>query len=120
MICPKCKAEYVRGITMCADCDTPLVDSLPEKEAAEKRSKEFREILITVNAGEIAMVKSLLDDAGIDYYLKGGHFAVLRPFADPARLFVRVDQYEEALEIIKDLDFGVWGNLDAEDSSNVD
>ncbi|KPK72466.1 hypothetical protein AMJ87_04685 [candidate division WOR_3 bacterium SM23_60] len=115
MICPKCKAEYIHGITICADCDIPLVDRLPKKEATEKRDEDFREILITVNAGEIAMVKSLLDDASIDYYLKGGHFAVLCLFADPARLFVRVDQYEEALEILKDLNFGAWGNLDGKE-----
>ena len=100
---------------MCADCDIPLVDRLPEKEATEKQNKDFREILMMVNAGEIAMVKSLLDDAGIDYYLKGGHFAVLRPFADPARLFVRMDQYEEAVEIIKDLDFGLWSDLNSKE-----
>ena len=102
MICPKCKAEYVAGITVCADCNVPLVEQLPEKQG-----KDFREILITFNAGEIAMIKSLLDDAGIDYYIKGEHFAVLRPFADPARLFVREDQHEEALEILEDLDFGM-------------
>jgi len=110
MICPKCKAEYVRGITICADCDIPLVEHLPKKETCEKQGKDFREILIAVNAGEIAMVKSLLDDAGIDYYVKGGYFAVLRPFADPARLFVREDQYEEALDILKDLGPDTSGN----------
>jgi hypothetical protein len=110
MICPKCKAEYVRGITICADCDIPLVEHLPKKETCEKQDKDFREILIAVNAGEIAMVKSLLDDAGIDYYVKGGYFAVLRPFADPARLFVREDQYEEALDILKDLGPDTSGN----------
>ena len=26
MICPKCKAEYRRGFTVCADCDVPLVE----------------------------------------------------------------------------------------------
>ena len=115
MICPKCRAEYVYGITSCTDCGIPLVDRLPEeKEATDKQNKDFREILITVNASEIAMIKSLLDDAGIDYYIKGGQFAVLRPFADPARLYIRADQYEEALVILKDLDFGRGENLGRE------
>ncbi len=30
--CPKCRAEYVRGITRCPDCDQDLVDTLPEPE----------------------------------------------------------------------------------------
>lgn len=29
MWCPKCKNEYVAGITQCADCGVPLVDELP-------------------------------------------------------------------------------------------
>ena len=28
--CPKCKTEYIEGIEFCADCHTPLVDSLEE------------------------------------------------------------------------------------------
>jgi hypothetical protein len=27
MMCPKCRAEYRRGFTVCADCDVPLVES---------------------------------------------------------------------------------------------
>lgn len=35
MWCPKCKNEYVPGITQCADCGVALVDSLEEYEAVE-------------------------------------------------------------------------------------
>lgn len=31
MWCPKCKAEYVEGITTCVDCDIALVDKLTEE-----------------------------------------------------------------------------------------
>lgn len=30
--CPKCKNEYVEGITVCPDCDVNLVEELPEEE----------------------------------------------------------------------------------------
>lgn len=30
--CPKCRNEYVEGITKCADCGTELVDELPKEE----------------------------------------------------------------------------------------
>ena len=29
--CPKCKNEYVEGVTVCPDCDIELVDELPEE-----------------------------------------------------------------------------------------
>lgn len=31
--CPKCKNEYVEGITVCADCGCDLVESLDDREA---------------------------------------------------------------------------------------
>lgn len=31
MICPKCKSEYIEGITKCADCGVDLVNDLPEE-----------------------------------------------------------------------------------------
>ncbi len=118
MICPKCKAEYKRGINLCADCNVALVESLPEnKMVGNRRNTEgqdstFLDIFITGNAGEIAMIKSLLDHAGIDYYFQGERFARVHSGAYPTRLFVRSDQYEEALEILEDLDFGTFGNTD--------
>jgi hypothetical protein len=33
MFCPKRKVEYRPGFTRCADCDTDLVDVLPEKDS---------------------------------------------------------------------------------------
>jgi hypothetical protein len=117
MICPKCKAEYTRGVDVCADCDVPLVDRLTadgqfgeNTESNVGRDPTFLDIFITCNAGEIAMIKSLLDDAGIDYYFQGERFASVHSGAYPARLFVRADQCEEALEILGDLDFSTFGD----------
>ncbi len=118
MICPKCKAQYIRGIYVCADCDVPLVDHLSADEHPEnaddikEQDATFLDVYVTSNAGEIAMIRSLLDDAGIDYYFRGERFSMLHSGAYPSCLYVRADQCEEALEILRDLDFGVFGAAD--------
>ncbi len=38
MWCPKCKNEYVAGITKCADCDVDLVESLEEYESLQAQA----------------------------------------------------------------------------------
>lgn len=38
MWCPKCKNEYVAGITKCVDCDVDLVESLEEYESAQTQT----------------------------------------------------------------------------------
>lgn len=40
MWCPKCKNEYVKGITECADCGVPLVDSLELSGASQSVQEE--------------------------------------------------------------------------------
>ena len=40
MICPKCKAEYREGFTVCADCDIPLVAPPPNPPSA--RSSDYK------------------------------------------------------------------------------
>ena len=104
MFCPNCRAEYREGFTVCADCDVPLVAELPPEAVTEAPQYiEFEEILLTFNAGDIATVKSLLEEEGIDYYFQNEFFNYVQPLAQPARLMVRKDQAEEAREILKEL-----------------
>ncbi len=41
--CPKCKAQYREGITVCADCKVELVDSLEEAEAVQETEVQAEE-----------------------------------------------------------------------------
>ncbi len=54
MWCPKCKTEYVNGITKCADCGIDLVESLPAAsyEALSSETKDKLEHLKATEASK--------------------------------------------------------------------
>jgi hypothetical protein len=101
MFCPECKAEYLVGITECPDCQATLVAVLPDH--TNDPPIEFEDILATYNQGDIALVKSLLDDAEIEYHFKTEFFAQVDPLIQPAVLEVRKDQAELTRELLRGL-----------------
>jgi hypothetical protein len=102
MFCPKCRAEYVDGITVCADCGVPLVEKLPEEKEKHLILPEYVELLYTHDAGLIAIIKSILDNADITYIFQGDSYAYLHPTILPARLFVRKKDAQKARDLLKD------------------
>jgi hypothetical protein len=105
-------------VKTCPDCDEPLVEessgggsagaSSKDEEASveDERSDadiEFVKILHTYNPGDIAMLKSVLEAAGITYYIQGENIVHIRPYADPAILLVDRRQEAEARELLKDM-----------------
>jgi len=107
MFCPKCRAEYREGLTVCLDCDSDLVDELPPEE--EPQFTEYVEILGTYNAADIALIKSILDAENITYYFNAEHFRNVEPLAETVRLMVKKDEAEKAKEILQDLDLAILG-----------
>ncbi len=104
MFCPKCKAEYRSGFTVCADCDVPLVDKLPEEKELPPKTP-YKQLKALFNTVEIAVIKSVLDDAKIDYYFKGERFQTIHiPLVDPAILMIREDQFEAAKKLLGELE----------------
>jgi len=101
MFCPKCRAEYREGFTECADCKVPLVSELPPEPKLEY--VEYEEVLSTFNMGDIIIIKTILDKEKLTYYFKGDQHHIMRPLVEPARLMVRKDQVQKAIEILKDL-----------------
>ena len=124
MFCPMCKAEYRPGFTTCSDCEVDLVETLPPdpSDSAPKfvDYAEYKEVLTTFNPMDVAFIKSILDAEEITYFVHGEHFLNVRPLALPARLMVKIDQVEQAEEILKDLKLSFAGiNLskDADEDS---
>ena len=100
MFCPECRAEYIDGIIFCSVCNIRLVEKLPEAEPPLTNFVDYEEVLSTYNPADIAFLKSLLEGEGIQHFFKGEHFMYVRPMADPARLMIRKDQVEDALQLI--------------------
>lgn len=60
--CPKCRNEYVEGVVVCADCQVPLVDELPEETPFDDKV-----LLGTLDSAEEALkVAKFLNFKGIN------------------------------------------------------
>jgi hypothetical protein len=116
MFCPRCRVEYSDGVSLCADCRVPLVAALPPEVRPEPA--EFVEILRTLNIGDIAIIKAILDDTAIAYVFLGEQFNYVDPLIQPARLMVRSDQAEEARELLRDLELTYAGVSQSHDEAN--
>jgi hypothetical protein len=64
---------------------------------------EYAPILETHNAGDRVFLKSILDAAGISYFIQGETVAPYVFNALPMRLMVRKDQADKARMILKDV-----------------
>jgi len=63
---------------------------------------EFIEILQTTDPTEIAVIKSILKNSGIKYYLKGQAIGRIFPTMNkPVRLMVEKKRQREARELLK-------------------
>ncbi len=96
MFCPECKGEYREGFSVCAACGVPLVAELPD--LPEPRDVHLVRVFATGNAALVPVVRSLLDDAGIEYVAKGDQiqdlfalgrlFSSFNPVVGPVEFFV--------------------------------
>ncbi len=107
--CPKCKNEYVEGITTCADCGVDLVDELPEEIDPEMPSIICR-VTDEVVGGKFVFYLNMqgIQTAGLmpvtaededqaDEDNKAGYYVVVANFEEEAAttLFEGFDKLEE-------------------------
>jgi hypothetical protein len=65
--------------------------------------------LSSLNQVDIGLIKSILGNADIEYYVFGENFLSAEPLLQPARFFVNGNKLEEAKELLKDYDLRIWG-----------
>ncbi|MBU0742161.1 DUF2007 domain-containing protein [bacterium] len=112
MYCPRCGAEYVDGVTECADCGVALqVDPAPPPDLSGELN--LVSVLETGDAIRTALVKSLLEEAQIPYLARNdqlqdlfgfGRLVPVNPISGPV-IFLVPDEYaDEARDMLAQLD----------------
>ncbi|HUI29452.1 MAG TPA: DUF2007 domain-containing protein [Candidatus Acidoferrales bacterium] len=114
MMCPVCSSELELSNEdrtskkfHCPECKS-FVD-LTEDPPKIWDDKNYLLLLTTMNQGDIAVIKSLLDNANIDYYAFDEDFLSMRPLVQPARFFVAESDVEKAKEIMESLNLNFFG-----------
>jgi hypothetical protein len=106
MFCPVCKAEYIEGITQCADCKIPLVERLPGEEQQDNESREKAEdlfpIMTFLDNEEALIAKGFLESNGVEAILSSEEtFRAHRGLSSPQgiRLLIRKEDQGDAEKI---------------------
>ena len=112
MFCPRCEQEYPWHVMVCPTCDVDTVDRLPHSGPAPAPDAQLVSAFATGDPGLIAVVKSLLDAAGIDYFVRGeglqglaglGQITGYSYVFGPAEFWVRAEDTDRVRELLKDL-----------------
>lgn len=107
-VCPVCSSELELSDEdrasrkyHCPVCEAFVDSTMDPPRVWDK--KNYALLLTTMNQADIAIIKSVLENASIDYYVYDEDFLAVRPLVQPARFFVVDNQMEEAKETLKDL-----------------
>jgi len=114
MFCPNCRYEYKKGIKVCPDCDENLVDTLPPDEEEHDEEDKYANMVTvyeTSDQSKILIAKSLLEEAGIEFFAQGDGIMDLfgagrlgfNPVVGPVYFKVREEDEDRALEILVDM-----------------
>lgn len=103
-ICPNCENEYQEGITVCPDCGIELINN---EEFTENLTtpEDYKVVYSTSAEYEAEMLKANLQGAGIEALIvpkKDRNFPAVGDLA-VIDLLVRKESFEEASQIIKDI-----------------
>ncbi len=106
MFCPKCKSEYVEGITECAECEMQLVEELPPEPEEVVEYENFVRLKTYHTRHEAEFSKSVLDANGIESFIASDDAGSIPGLAFSRGVYLSVHQadVEKANELFKDLE----------------
>ena len=109
MICPKCKSEFVEGITICPDCQVQLVyqitENMPESfDYSENYNYVF--VYSPISGQEVAIIKMIMEREGIPYFIKNEplYKSVIFSIRGPGeiQLYVAEEFAEDIIKLLKE------------------
>jgi len=104
-VCPNCKYEYVPGITICPDCNTPLVDSVDLSKYSDLSEDDWVLVYTAFREIDADMLKENLESAGISASVlsqKDSSFPAPGDLST-VKLFVKKADVHDALEFIQEV-----------------
>ncbi len=108
MFCPECEAEYIEGITECADCHVPLVEKLPGEEIPAEEpawtTDDLIPILTVLDREEAIIARGFLESNGVDVILSSDEtMRARRGVSSPTgiQLLIRKEDKKDAEEIFR-------------------
>lgn len=90
--CPSCRAEYVAGVGVCADCDVGLVDDAPLPPVADAGAEQLAYELAEWSAESRVLLERLLTGHGVVHAWEATTLVVRTD--DEARADALIDQVE--------------------------
>jgi hypothetical protein len=120
--CPECNVEYIDTAIRCSDCDVELTLGPPIQE--EHPDPMIETVYATGDSALVALVKSLLEDAGIEYFTKGyeiqdligiGSIGGLNYLTGPVEFGVAAEDAPTARQLLAHLDDAVPNALPEEE-----
>jgi hypothetical protein len=104
-VCPNCKYEYITGITICPDCNAPLVDSVDLSKYSDLSEDDWVLVYTAFSEIEADMLKENLESAGISASVlsqKDSSFPAPGDLST-VKLFVKKADVHDALEFIQEV-----------------
>lgn len=82
-----------------------MIDQLSPKHDNDASYVDFVEVYSTYQQGDIAFIKSILDEEGITYFFQGESSVMLVAGGAYARLLVKAEEANRARELLQEFGF---------------
>lgn len=108
MFCPRCKAEYKKGISRCAECDIDLVFELPAEPDQTPEYVDWVNLISFADKYEADLAQGLLEANDIEAVTMSDDCGSAYPsmtYVQGIRLMVKKEDVNFAKEVLLDAEY---------------